>query len=104
MLNVSTKDILHHIDNELFRCLGRTADALSCPCYIVGEFVRDIFLGHEGKHVEEREVEAIAHWQCPGVEHMTVESVYRKDCDHPQPNSLAVGHTYGQPFEVSCLA
>ena len=52
MLNVSTKDILHHIDNELFRCLGRTADALSCPCYIVGEFVRDIFLGHEGKHVE----------------------------------------------------
>ena len=52
MLNVSTKDILHHIDNELFRCLGRTADALSCPCYIVGEFVRDLFLGHEGKHVE----------------------------------------------------
>ena len=60
--------------------------------------------GDEGKHVEEREVEAIAHWQCPGVEHMKVKSVYRKDCDHPQPNSLAVGHTYGQPFEVSCLA
>ena len=33
------------LDREVFSTVGRTADELGMPCYVVGGFVRDKFLG-----------------------------------------------------------
>lgn len=41
-----------HINGEVFRLVGSVADEMGQPCYVVGGYVRDIFLNRESKDVD----------------------------------------------------
>ena len=41
-----------HISGEVFRLVGSVADEMGQPCYVVGGYVRDIFLNRESKDVD----------------------------------------------------
>ena len=40
----SDKELAQCLDNKIFRLLSETADKLGLECYVVGGYVRDIFL------------------------------------------------------------
>lgn len=44
--------IAHKIDNEIFHTVGSIADGLNRPCYAVGGYVRDLFLGRRSKDID----------------------------------------------------
>ncbi len=44
--------IANHLSNEIFHIVGRTADALHRECYVVGGYVRDIFLRRHSKDID----------------------------------------------------
>ncbi len=44
--------ITEQIDTPVFRLVGRVADRLGRPCYVVGGYVRDIFLHRHSKDVD----------------------------------------------------
>lgn len=44
MLELSQQDIVSRLDGEVFHRLSQTADELGLPCYLVGGYVRDLFL------------------------------------------------------------
>ena len=47
------KDLIaNHLSNEIFHIVGRTADALHRECYVVGGYVRDIFLNRPSKDID----------------------------------------------------
>lgn len=46
------KNIIEKIDKPVFHTVGDTADTLSVECYIVGGFVRDLFLGRHSKDID----------------------------------------------------
>lgn len=45
-------NLSQHIDRQVFRQVGKAADAMGQPCYVVGGFVRDIFLNRLSKDVD----------------------------------------------------
>lgn len=45
MLELSPDDIVKRIDIPLFRKISEVADAQGVPCYVIGGYVRDMFLG-----------------------------------------------------------
>ncbi|MDE6191771.1 MAG: CCA tRNA nucleotidyltransferase [Muribaculum sp.] len=45
-------NLAERIDSELFHTVGATADTLDRPCYVVGGYVRDIFLHRHSKDVD----------------------------------------------------
>lgn len=45
-------NLAERIDSELFHTVGATADSLDRPCYVVGGYVRDIFLHRHSKDVD----------------------------------------------------
>lgn len=49
-MNVS--DTLHLIDSPVFHTVGEAADRLSLPCYVVGGYVRDLFLNRHSKDID----------------------------------------------------
>lgn len=45
-------NLAERIDSTLFHTVGDTADSLDRPCYVVGGYVRDIFLCRHSKDVD----------------------------------------------------
>ena len=45
-------NLAERIDSTLFHSVGDTADSLNRPCYVVGGYVRDIFLHRHSKDVD----------------------------------------------------
>ncbi len=52
MVELTRKEILDCLDEPLFRQLTRTADRLGLECYLVGGYVRDLFLGRPTNDVD----------------------------------------------------
>ena len=47
------KDLINkHLNDEIFLIVGRTADAMHRECYVVGGYVRDIFLHRPSKDID----------------------------------------------------
>jgi poly(A) polymerase len=45
-------ELVAKLDTELFRTLGRTADALGYECYVIGGYVRDLFLERPSNDID----------------------------------------------------
>ncbi len=52
MLHLSQDDIIQHLDTPLFHLLSQTADELSLPSYVIGGYVRDLFLQRPNKDID----------------------------------------------------
>lgn len=52
MRNLSQDDFKQLLSGKLFREIGSTADALGLECYVVGGFVRDLFLERPSKDID----------------------------------------------------
>ncbi len=44
--------ILNHIDQPIFHLVGEVADELNRPCFVIGGYVRDIFLSRPSKDID----------------------------------------------------
>ena len=44
--------ILDHLDQPIFRLIGEVADAMNRPCFVIGGYVRDIFLHRPSKDID----------------------------------------------------
>ncbi|MEG2218131.1 MAG: HD domain-containing protein [Muribaculaceae bacterium] len=44
--------INEHLNNKIFHSVGEIADSISRPCYVVGGYVRDIFLKRASKDID----------------------------------------------------
>ncbi len=44
--------ILDHIDQSIFRLIGEVADSMNRPCFVIGGYVRDIFLARPSKDID----------------------------------------------------
>ena len=44
MKNLTQEDLVRAVDKRVFHLIGETADVLGMPCYVVGGWVRDLFL------------------------------------------------------------
>ena len=49
---LSHDELVAKIDTPLFHTLGQTADALGYECYVIGGFVRDLFLERSSNDVD----------------------------------------------------
>lgn len=49
---VTEKDFLEHFNSELFGVISETADAERLECYVVGGYVRDIFLSRPSNDID----------------------------------------------------
>ena len=49
---VTEKDFLEHFNSELFGVISETADAEHLECYVVGGYVRDIFLSRPSNDID----------------------------------------------------
>ncbi len=52
MKQLSAADLRCLVDTPLFRTIGAAADALGVECYVVGGYVRDLFLGRASQDVD----------------------------------------------------
>ena len=48
MINIQ-KTINHHINSPLFKSISKVADEIDCPVYVIGGYVRDIFINQNSK-------------------------------------------------------
>ncbi len=44
--------ILDHIEQPIFRLIGEVADSMNRPCFVIGGYVRDIFLSRPSKDID----------------------------------------------------
>ncbi|WP_283388790.1 CCA tRNA nucleotidyltransferase [Barnesiella viscericola] len=44
--------ILDHLDQPIFRLIGEVANAMNRPCFVIGGYVRDIFLHRPSKDID----------------------------------------------------
>lgn len=44
MINLSEKELKDSLKHPIFRLISETADELGLECYVIGGYVRDIFL------------------------------------------------------------
>ena len=44
--------ILDHLDTPMFRLIGEVADEMNRPCFVIGGYVRDIFLNRPSKDID----------------------------------------------------
>ena len=51
-MNTSKDIILEHLSRPAFRLVGEVADDLNRECYVVGGYVRDIFLERQSKDID----------------------------------------------------
>jgi len=51
-MNTSSENILDHLSNPVFSIVGNVADDMQRECYVVGGYVRDIFLGRKSKDID----------------------------------------------------
>ncbi len=52
MKNYSDAELARILNRPVFRMIGETADALGVECYVVGGYVRDIFLDRPSKDID----------------------------------------------------
>ena len=45
-------ELKEHFNNKIFKLISETADELGLECYVVGGYVRDIFLAHPSKDID----------------------------------------------------
>ncbi len=41
-----------HLQHKIFEIISEAADGMGCECYVIGGFVRDIFLKRESKYID----------------------------------------------------
>ena len=51
-MNTCQENILEHLSNPVFNIVGSVADAMNRECYVVGGYVRDIFLGRKSDDID----------------------------------------------------
>ncbi|MGM9803923.1 MAG: CCA tRNA nucleotidyltransferase [Muribaculaceae bacterium] len=51
-MNIDTTKIAEHMSNQVFHMVGEVADELQRQCYVVGGYVRDIFLERTSKDID----------------------------------------------------
>ena len=52
MKHLSNDELLRALDHPVFRLIGDTADDLGLDCYVIGGWVRDLFLGRKSKDID----------------------------------------------------
>lgn len=52
MRNLSQEDLIQALDKKIFHLIGETADELGVECYVVGGFVRDLYLERPSKDID----------------------------------------------------
>ncbi len=52
MKHLTSNDILRALDHPVFRLIGDTADELGLDCYVIGGWVRDLFLERKSKDID----------------------------------------------------
>ena len=84
MCSTHQEKILRHIDKPIFHLVGQVADSMQRPCYVVGGYVRDIFLNRTSNDIDFVTVGS-------GIEvaKAVADKIGRKN------SSLAVFKTYG---------
>ena len=51
-MNTSKDNIFKHLSHPVFKLVGEVADAMQRECYVVGGYVRDIFLERQSKDID----------------------------------------------------
>ena len=44
--------ILDHLNDPIFHLIGEVADEMNRPCFVIGGYVRDIFLDRPSKDID----------------------------------------------------
>jgi poly(A) polymerase len=52
MYKYTQEELFKLLDTPIFRTISETADALGLECYVVGGYVRDLFLGRPSKDID----------------------------------------------------
>lgn len=52
MRNLSKEELIKLLDKKIFHLIGQTADELGLECYVVGGYVRDLFLERPSKDID----------------------------------------------------
>ncbi len=52
MVELTAEELKQHFNGKIFRLISETADALGLECYVVGGYVRDIFLQRPSKDID----------------------------------------------------
>lgn len=52
MRDLSREELIHELDHTIFHRIGDTADELGVECYVVGGYVRDLFLERPSKDID----------------------------------------------------
>ena len=84
MCSTHQEKILRHIDKPIFHLVGQVADSMQRPCYVVGGYVRDIFLNRTSN-----DIDFVAVGSGIEVAKAVADKIGRKN------SSLAVFKTYG---------
>ena len=52
MIELTTEELKQHFEDSIFKRISETADQLGVECYVVGGYVRDIFLQRPSKNID----------------------------------------------------
>ncbi len=52
MIDLTTEELKQHFNDDIFKRISETADAAGMECYVVGGYVRDIFLQRPSKDID----------------------------------------------------
>ena len=52
MVELTTEELKQHFSDDIFKRISETADELGLECYVVGGYVRDIFLQRPSKDID----------------------------------------------------
>lgn len=52
MIHLSRAELIHALDKKVFRMISETADELGVECYVIGGWVRDLFLGRPSTDID----------------------------------------------------
>lgn len=52
MRNLSKEELIQLLDKKIFHLIGETADEMGLECYVVGGYVRDLFLERPSKDID----------------------------------------------------
>ena len=69
MIELTTEELKQRFSDSIFKRISETADELGLECYVVGGYVRDIFLQRPSKDIDVVVVAAVLQWprRLPGV-------------------------------------
>lgn len=52
MIELTKEELKEHFSGKVFRLITETADELGLECYVVGGYVRDLFLQRPSKDID----------------------------------------------------